>query len=206
MQDYVSIPRGYIVKGKPIYAFDKLDGTQIRVEWNKKRKFWKYATKKHLISKSNGTYGEACYLIKEKYERDLHDVFVKERFQKAIIFCEFYGDSSFAGRHNDDEEHYVTLFDIRVKGKGILQPKEFIRLTKGIDTAKLLYHGNANEPFIESVRNRTLEGMTLEGVVCKSQEYKSFGIPIMFKLKSTDWYKRLVAHCSGDEKLYEELA
>jgi hypothetical protein len=40
MKEYPSIDRE-IRFGEPIYAFDKLDGSNIRAEWNKKRKFWK---------------------------------------------------------------------------------------------------------------------------------------------------------------------
>jgi len=208
MKEYPSIDRGSksIVKGKPVYAFDKLDGSHIRAEWSKQKKFWKFGTRRQLISKSCGEmWGEAPTLVKEKYERDLHDIFVKQRFTKVICHLEFYGKSSFAGNHAD-EPHDVMLFDIRVKGKGLILPKDFLKMTKGVETAKLLYHGNANEPFIEQVREGTLEGMTHEGVVCKLQEYKTPGVPIMFKVKSKAWYERLSKKCNGDEQLFNRLA
>ena len=205
MQDYPSIERGLVLKGVPIYAFDKLDGSQIRAEWNKKKKFWKFGTRRQLISKSNKEWGEAVELIKAKYEGNLHDIFVKQKYEKAIAFFEFYGKNSFASRHFD-EDHDVTLFDIRVKGRGVLTPKEFLKVTKHVETAKLLYYGNATVPFAESVRNSTLEGMTYEGVVCKAQTMKSFGIPWMFKIKSRAWFIQLKGYCKGDDKLFEKLA
>lgn len=205
MQDYPSIERGYIAKHVPVYVFDKLDGSQIRAEWNKKRKFWKFGTRHHLLNENDKDFGEAIPLILAKYEKPLHDVFVKERFDKVICFFEFWGKNSFAGTHQQ-EEHFVTWFDLRVRSKGILPPKEFLRLSDGLDRARLLYHGNANEPFVESVRSGALEGMTFEGVVCKAQEMKTFGIPIMFKIKNRAWFDRLRNHCKGDEKLFEKLA
>lgn len=208
MQDYPSIERGYIVKGEPIYAFDKMDGSQIRAEWTKKKKFWKFGTRKQLISKSkirgDKGWGEAVWLVLEKYEKDLHDIFVKERYLKATCFFEFYGKNSFAGRHYD-EEHTVTLFDIKANKKGLLPPKEFLKVTNGVDRAKLLYYGNANEPFIETVRNGELEGMTFEGVVCKAQRMKTYGLPIMFKLKNKAWLEKLKGFCKGDTNLFEKL-
>jgi len=75
MQDYPSLERGVVLKGRPIYAFDKLDGSQIRVEWGKKKKFWKFGTRKQLINEKDKEWGEVVGLVIEKYEKDLHDVF-----------------------------------------------------------------------------------------------------------------------------------
>ena len=110
MHQYDTIERfGKTSMQTPIYAFDKLDGSQIRAEWSKKRKFWKFGTRRQLISKSNKEWGEAVEIIKTKYERDLHDIFVKNRFLKVTCYMEFWGTNSFAGNHMY-EPHDVTLF------------------------------------------------------------------------------------------------
>lgn len=204
MKEYPSIERGYIAKGVPIYAFDKIDGSQIRAEWSRKRKFSKFGTRGQLIGLEDKEFGEGARLVLSKYERDLHDIFTKERYERVMCFFEFWGKNSFAGRHQN-EEHDVALFDIGPHKKGILPPREFLRLTEGLDRVKLLYHGNANEPFIEMVKSRTLEGMTFEGVVCKAQEMKTYGIPIMFKIKSNDWIEKLKNYCKGDNLLFDKL-
>jgi len=144
MKEYTSIRRE-IVKSGAIYAFDKLDGSQLRVEWNRKRKFYKFGTRTQLIGLDDKIWGEGVRLMVTKYEKDLHDVFVKERYESAVCFFEFWGKNSFAGRHQV-EDHDVTLFDIAPYKKGILPPKQFLDLTKGIDRVKVLYHGNPNEP------------------------------------------------------------
>ena len=206
MKEYPSIEK--VCVNKTVYAFDKLDGSQIRAEWNKKKGFWKFGTRRKLLGESTDEiWKEAPVLIKEKYERDLHNMFVKERWQKTVCYFEFYGKNSFAGNH-EDELHNVTLFDIRVDKKGILLPKDFLKLTKknDIETAKLLYHGNANQLLVEQVRNGMLDGMTYEGVVCKAQEYRTPGIPFMFKIKNLAWLDRLKQNCNGDEKLFDKLA
>jgi len=203
MKEYPSIQRE-IVRSGPIYAFDKMDGSQIRAEWSKKNKFYKFGTRTQLIGVDDRIWGEGARLVLSKYEKDLHDIFIKERYQSAVCFFEFYGKNSFAGNHVE-EEHDVTLFDIAPYKKGVLPPKEFIDMTKGVDRAKLLYYGNPNEPFAEAVRNRTLEGMTFEGVVCKSNEMEGYGIPLMFKIKSKDWIEKLKSHCRGDDSLFRML-
>jgi len=204
MQDYISVSRE-VVKGIPIYAFDKIDGSQIRAEWNKKNMFWKFGTRTQLLDPKDERYGEAVGLIKSKYEKDLHDRFVKERYQKALCYFEFWGKNSFAGNH-EKEEYFVTIFDLRVHPKGIMPPKEFLRITEGLDRVQLLYHGNANDPFVEEVQEGRLGGMTFEGVVCKSQQMASFGIPLMFKVKNRAWLEKLKTYCKGDDKLFEKLA
>ena len=123
MKTYPTVPRGWRKhpKDEVIYAFDKIDGTNIRAEWSrKKKKFWKFGTRQLLIDESHGDFGEAVGLVRGKYERDLHDIFTKERFEKVICFFEFYGENSFAGRHLD-EPHDVKLFDINPHKKGLLE-------------------------------------------------------------------------------------
>ena len=209
MKEYPSIDR--IVKNETIYAFDKLDGQNIRVEWNKKQKFHKFGSRRQLISKAQARNEEGPYRWSEaidrvlgKYEKDLHDIFVANRFQKAVAFFEFWGPHSFAGRHTDEPLN-VTLIDIRVHKKGLLLPRDYLKLVGDLDIAKLLYHGNANQDFVDSVRNSTIEGMTFEGVVCKGQQYVQPGQPLMFKVKSSAWLLKLVEYCHGDSSLFENL-
>lgn len=202
MKEYPSIEKRIRI-GEKVYGFDKLDGSNIRSEWNKKNKFWKFGTKTQLINAEDKLWGEAPRLIVSKYEQNLHDIFVKNRFEKVICFFEFWGKNSFAGNHMD-EPHDVTLFDISVHKKGILPPPDYLNLVEHLDIAKLLYWGNVNQSFIESVRNRTLEGMTFEGVVCKGQIERP-GLPMMFKIKSDEWVIKLKRKCEGDDTLFKQL-
>lgn len=201
MKTYPSIRRE--IRNTPIYAFDKLDGSNIRVEWTRKRGFSKYGSRKCLIDSGHEFLGESIELFQEKYERDLHDIFKKERYEKSTCFFEFYGENSFAGRH-EDEKHTVTLIDVAPYKKGILEPREFLRLFDSLEIPKLLYRGNANQDFVSLVRERKLEGMTFEGVVCKAKSGRT-PMPLMFKIKSNDWIQRLRDFCRGDDKLFQEL-
>lgn len=207
MKIYPSVVRGWRKRpeNEVVYAFDKLDGTNIRAEWNRKKKgFWKFGTRQLLIDDSHGDFGEAVPLVKSKYERDLHDIFMKQGYQKVICFFEFYGKSSFAGTHYD-EKHFVTLFDVSPHKKGLLEPKTFLKAYGHLEIPKMLFHGIPTREFIEEVRDGELEGMTFEGVVCKGK-YVSPGLPLLYKLKNKAWFKRLRNKCDGDEKLFEKLA
>lgn len=202
MKEYPSIVKE-IRHGEKIYAFDKLDGQNFRLEWNKKNKFHKFGSRTQLIDVNDKLWGEAARISVEKYEKNLHDIFVANRYEKVICFFEFWGKNSFAGRHQE-EPHDVTLIDVSVHKKGFLLPQDFLKTFKDVDTAKMLYYGNCNSEFVELVRERKLDGMTFEGVVCKGQ-YNTPGVPLMFKVKSLEWIIKLERFCSGDEKLFKQL-
>lgn len=190
---------------EPIYAFDKIDGSNMRAEWSRKRGFYKFGTRKRLLGEDEHILGKVPGLIRDKFSEELEKIFRKKRWDKVVCFFEFYGPNSFAGWHDENDEHTVTLIDVSPDRKGILEPRDFVKTFGHLDVAELLYRGNPNSEFIDSVRNRTLPGMTFEGVVCKGK-FISPGRPLMFKIKSHEWYKALREKCNGDNKLFEELS
>jgi len=192
------------VGGQAIYAFDKLDGSNVRAEWKRKRGWWKFGSRTRLLDRSESPLGEAIDLFLYGQANELERRFREERWDEATAFMEFWGPSSFAGTHQD-EQHFVSLIDVSVQKRGLLLPKDYLELTEGLPRARLLYHGNANEPFVESVRTGTLEGMTFEGVVCKGP-FVSPGLPLMFKVKNQAWFDRLRATCGGDEEKFRRLS
>jgi len=203
MKEYPSIQRA--PSNVPIYAFDKLDGSNVRAEWTAKSGINKFGTRSRLLGEDEPIFGKAPEIIRTKYEKDLDKAFKKQRWRKVICFFEFYGPNSFCGWHDSKDTFDVTLFDVYVDSGGLLEPRDFIKYLGHLDIAALLYRGNANSDFIKSVRSGTLENMTFEGVVCKGK-YVSPGLPLMFKIKSDAWLKRLKDRCKGDEKLFNELA
>ncbi len=201
MKQYPTIQKE-IRRDLSIYAFDKLDGSNIRAEWTKKTGFSKFGSKKVLIDASSEHLGEATTLVQSKYADDLAAIFVKQRWDKVTCFFEFFGPNSFAGQHAD-EEHDVVLIDINPHKRGFLPPREFLKVFRDIAMARLLHLGNANKTFEESVRNGELEGMTFEGVVCKINHKPQHRT--MFKIKSAAWIKRLREFCAGDENKFNRL-
>jgi hypothetical protein len=185
-----------------IFAFDKLDGSNIRAEWSKKRGFYKFGTRKQMIDERALIFGESVGLIKEKYEADITKVMKASRLEKGVFFFEFLGPSSFAGWHSSEEAHTVTMFDANIHRLGMLQPKVYLKMFGHLDIAPLLYRGKPNEDFLTEVREGTLEGMTHEGVICKAPHPKIKGGVLMFKVKNQTWYDELRIKCAGDESLF----
>jgi len=202
MKIYPSIPKE-ITRGAVVYAQDKLDGSCIRAEWSRKRGLYKFGTRKRLLGADEKPLGEAIEKINSKYSGGLSEIFRKHNWRKVVCFFEFFGPHSFAGSHKS-EPHDVVLFDVAVDNRGILDPKDFIKLFKYIDTVDVLYHGKLTSEFIDSVKSGKLEGMTFEGVVCKGKSITP-GRPMMFKIKSQAWINRLKVKCADNTKLFNEL-
>jgi hypothetical protein len=109
MKDYISISRD-VQYGLPIYAFDKLDGSNVRVEWTRKNGFCKFGSRNRLIGSDQPFLSEAIDLMKQ-YEADLTRIFKDQRYESAVAFFEFFGKNTFAG-HHIEEPHDVVLFDV----------------------------------------------------------------------------------------------
>jgi hypothetical protein len=188
-----------------IYAFDKLDGSNIRAEWNSKRGFYKFGTRTQLMDENSVPFGKAIPLIKEKFEEDLTPIFKDRKWKDAICFFEYHGPESFAGNHNFEKEMTATLIDVNPYKEGIMPPDEFIKYFGHLDIAKVLYEGYLTAELIDSVKQSTLNGMTFEGIVCKGANDKKTKMPIMFKIKSRAWLEKLKDFCKGDETLFNRL-
>jgi RNA ligase len=205
MKSYPSINKE-VRHGVHLYAFDKLDGSNIRAEWNSKKGFYKFGSRNQLIDQTHKPLGKAIPLIQDKYAQDLAQVFKEQGWKDALCFFEFYGPSSFAGLHSDSEEQTVTLFDVNPYKQGILEPAQFIKLFGHLEIPKILYQGHLSIELMDGVKQSTLSGMTFEGVICKGANDKKTKMPIMFKIKSKAWLDRLKEHCKGDEDLFNKLS
>lgn len=204
MKQYPSI-NGGVRHGVPVYIFDKLDGSNVRAEWTRKGGWTKFGRRHGLLDDSNPALIESKALILDLYADDLEREFRKQRWQKATAFFEFYGPNSFAGYH-EDEPHTVTLLDVAVHPKGLLEPRQFLKLFGDLPagTAALLHHGNFTKNIQEQVAAGTFPGMTYEGVVAKGG-YDRPGCPLMFKWKSLAWLKRLKEKCGEDDEMFNRL-
>ena len=206
MKHYPSIPK-FMDIYDDVYAFDKLDGSQIRAEYNNKKGFYKFGSRNQLIDRFTDPWGLAVKLVNDKYSIGIDEVCRKMGWKDAICFFEFWGPSSFAGTHNfaDDEPLTVTLFDVNPYKQGILEPKEFIHYFGHLDIPKVLYQGPVNTELFDKVKQSTLPGMTFEGVVCKGPSQTAARMPSMFKIKSQAWLDKLRVYCKGNESLFARL-
>lgn len=189
----------------PIIAFDKLDGSNVRAEWTKKKGWHKFGTRNRLVDATDPVFGIVPSVIETKYGTSLEKALSDAGYEKAMCFFEFHGPSSFAGMHDVTEQKTVTLFDVAPFTKGILEPELFLKQFGHLDVAKVLYRGELTPEFIASVRTSTLPGMTFEGVVCKAANDKKTKAPIMFKQKSKVWLDKLGAYCGDNKDLFNAL-
>lgn len=203
MLSYPSIMRDVIKT--PIYAFDKLDGSNIRAEYSRKRGFNKFGSRTRLLDEQEENLGEAITIFNRELNEPLSKIFHEMRIERATCFMEFYGENSFAGLHINNEKHYLKLFDISLFKKGFMLPKDFLKTFEDkVPTPNLLYTGDPLNDFVNRVKNGKLEGMTFEGVVCKGTDLIK-NRHIRFKLKNKAWLNKLKDYCKGDEELFNKL-
>jgi len=205
MKSYPSISKE-IRQDIHIFAFDKLDGSNIRAEWNSKKGFYKFGTKNQLIDQNSKPFGKAIEILRDKYESDIAMVFKEQKWRDIICFFELWGPGSFAGNHCWEEDLTVTLIDANPYKEGILEPIQFIKYFGHLDIPKVLYEGRVNTELFDKVKQSSLPGMTFEGVVCKGANDKATKMPIMFKIKSKAWLDKLKVYCNGNDSLFEQLA
>ena len=194
--------RGFF--GDTVYAFDKLDGSNIRAEWNKKRGWYKFGTRKQMIDENDINFGDAIPIFLEKYGDDLEKVFRKtySNIQNVVIFGEYVGENSFSGQHIEEDEKDVVLFDVNLYKKGFISPKDFYNNFGHLHIPNLVYKGVYDEDLIKDIRsNKTLK----EGVICKGvRKTKGDEIVWMTKIKTLDWLNKVkILYC--EKSLLEEL-
>lgn len=192
MKTYPSIKRatGKSFQEVKLHTFDKIDGSNIRAAWNKKRGWYKFGTRKRLLDETDEVFGGVVNLFRETLGEPLGRIARDEGWQSVVVFCEFWGPSSFAGLHVPDEPKKLTVIDVAPYKKGILQPKDFLDLFEEYGPT---YLGKINwtRGFIERVKNDDVDGITFEGVVGKIREsFKSNRI-IMYKAKTNKWIQKV---------------
>jgi len=195
MIEYPSIRTSAKIPRAKGIAFDKLDGSNIRVKWTSKKGFELFGTRTQLIDESAEFWGGVVKLFKEKYAQDIDKILAKNfKNDKVILFSEFYGEDSFAGRHSDKKETYkIVPFDLYVeKQKKFLLPQEFIKMfSDTVETPRVVHEGYIGTDLI--LRVRANEFNLTEGIIFKGTErygYFSGGV-LMCKVKTQEYLDKL---------------
>jgi len=168
MKEYPSIIGPNKAPREHCIAFYKYDGSNLRVEWTKKRGFYKFGSRHVLIDESSAL-GNAITVFKERYAEALEKTFRDNKlFRDALnitIFGEYFGENSFAGQHEETDKKEVIIFDVNIHKKGLLSPREFIKTFGHLKIPTVVYEGNFNESFIQDVKDGKYP--VQEGVVAK---------------------------------------
>lgn len=218
MKQYNSIPYWNQVEfNQYCYAFDKLDGSNCRFEWNKKLSkktnftngFGKFGTRRQMIYKDNPTWGKAIDIFYEKYAEQLDEIFRTDKYfqnaKKITVFCEYYGEHSFAGQHDPKDKMDLILFDVDVYQKGLVPPRDFIKKFQHLGIPDVIYQGIYEQKLIDDVKDNVYnlnEGVVVKGT--KQTKKKNSENVWMVKIKTSKWLK-MVKEKFGTGKLLEEL-
>jgi hypothetical protein len=174
MIEFPSIPNSSKAPRKHCVAFDKLDGSNFRAKYTQKQGFNLFGTRTQLIDKTTEFWGEMVTCFQDKYSTILTKYFKSEKSyrdqREIIVFGEFLGQNSFAGRH-ENEKHDLIFFDILVghKNRKFVPPLDFVKeYQELIPISNIIYVGNLNETFIQDIRNNKYN--LKEGVICKGTE------------------------------------
>lgn len=183
--------------GLSIIAFDKGDGSNIRVEYSQKNGFNKFGTRNQMIDGSHEPFGFVVDLFMEKYSEDLSKIFKSKGYrdlQQFSVFCELYGPNSAFGQHRFGEDVFdLVMFDVfENKKKSFIQPRQFVKDFGHLSIPEIVYEGNLNREFIQDVKENKF-GLK-EGVVCKGLiPNKKKNNLYYCKVKTNDWFERLRA-------------
>lgn len=174
MIEYPSILASSKAPRLPCIAFEKYDGSNIRVKYTQTKGFNLFGSRTQTFDKNHPFLGSAIDIFYRDYENPLVDL-IEDEFsneREVIVFLEFFGDKSFAGWHDpEDTTKRLVLFDIMIghKNRKFLLPKEFIKLCQGKMTIpRIIYQGNLNDQLIADVRQGKYD--VEEGVICKGTE------------------------------------
>ena len=200
MKDYPSIASSIGQEFREIpnaHVFDKLDGSSMRAEWNKKRGWYKHGKRHGLIDSTNPHLLAAPDVFMATMGEQIAKLATDSRWQTVVVFYEFWGTKSIAGLHYEGDTFHATLFDAALDKKGFLGPKEFRKTFEDlVPTARCLGQMNWTRGFVDSVRKGLVEGITFEGVVAKAGTRHDI---IRAKAKTQAWVDRVI-------EVYGEMA
>ena len=195
--------------GTPIIAFDKLDGQNARAEWSKNRGWHKFGTKNTLFDETSKEFGKVIPIFKEKYGEQLSEVFRRNKLYRNtrnfVVFFEYVGPNSFAGRHDPADVMDTVLFDIMpgdYTNNSFIEPKEFVQEFGNLGIPKIIYQGNFNNQLIKDVKEGKYP--VKEGVICKGVQQNKGRRIWMVKIKTNTWLDKLKGKY-GEDALKEEL-
>lgn len=206
MIEYPSILNSSKAPRQPCVAFEKIDGSNIRVKYTQKRGFDLFGSRTQLIDETHPHLGRVVSIFKRDFQAPLTEIIKKEwpNDRELIVFGEFFGDKSFAGLHDvTDPTLRFVMFDILVghKNQKFLLPQEFVKLFNSVvPIPRVVYEGNLSDQLIQDVRAGKYD--VVEGVVCKGTQKtgNARGSVWMAKIK-TQAYLDKVLNRFGEEGL-----
>ena len=225
MKHYDSIPRVQddgSLKSEMVWGFNKLDGQNFCVTYKPKHKIWgPYGSRTRTVDENDEQFGQTVKWFQDSnYKPILENLVANNRGKKQVLngideitfFFEWYGENSFAGRHQEGDEMHLALIDVFLKKKGYMEPKDYYQIFNdhGVELPELVYTGPLSSEIIERVRENdwTQEGADFpnvkEGVVFKRSTMMKGQRRPSVKVKTKWWLDKLHSMYTEEEcKLLE---
>lgn len=220
MKHYDSIPRVQddgTLKGEIVWGFNKLDGQNFCEMYHPKTiKFGPYGSRTTTVDETSDQFGDTVRWIKNSnYEEILNRIVRNNRGKKGIFngideitfFFEWYGENSFAGRHQEGDEMHLALIDVFLKKKGYMEPKDYYELFNGsgVELPELIYTGPLTAEIISDIQNNDWTKpdakypTVKEGVVFKRSTMMKGQRRPSVKVKTKWWLDKLHSMYSEEE-------
>jgi hypothetical protein len=177
---YPKIPNTLNCPLKQCIAFSKEDGTNIHAAFSPSQGFHSFGTRRDRFSADNDGFAqfhkehpgldgftEAWDKLIPQLEAYLLDTPKFSNAREVIVFTEFYGDNSFAGKHILKDNKQLVIFDVSHDGI-ILPPEEFVDCFGGFNSAKVVFKGKFTGQLLIDVRKGRYpvkEGVVVKGMV-----------------------------------------
>lgn len=190
MKQYHSLVPGSQSREFTAHVFDKKDGQNFRVEYTKKRGFFKFGARHTMIDHTHEQMGKAVVILREQYAETLTKIMVDNKIDKAVMFAEYWGPNSFCGIHKEGDQMDLCFFDLSPMG-GCIAPAEFRKMFEDkVPTPRFLGVFNWTKGFVARVRAGEIVDNDSEGVVGKENCH----LPYMAKAKTSGWLDRVKAN------------
>ena len=214
MKHYDSIPRiqdDGILKGETVWGYNKLDGQNFCVTYRpKKGEFGPFGARTRTVDENDIQFGDTVNLFfkaDKNYPETLSKL-VNENSGKNCVFngvdeitffFEYYGENSFAGKHQEGDEMHLALIDVFLKKKGYIEPKDYENLFRNtkIEMPDLIYIGSLNSDIVEKIQNNdwtqpdAVFPNVKEGVVFKRSTLLKGQRRPSVKVKTKWWLEKL---------------
>ena len=164
MQEYPSILKTTMPQGD-LYTFDKLDGANLRFEYSKQAGFYKFGSRTRLFDETDQVLGGAVALFRDGLERELVRIAQRGHWDRAVIFCEYWGPDTLGGINSGIVANRLTPFDVWLPDTGMLEPRLFVKRFGSLGPR---FYGIQvwNREFLDEVLRGEFDG-AFEGVVGK---------------------------------------
>ena len=205
---FENIKYDQLLIGEEIWASNKIDGQNFCAKYSPRQKeFTMFGSKMQNVDETSEQFGKAVKYFKENMSETIKKIVLENSkkggvftgVEEITFFCEWYGENSFSGVHQEGDKLRLCLIDVFLKKKGYIEPKPFYKLFENqVEVSEIIFKGKLTKEFINSIINNDWTQTDCqyptvkEGVVCKrSTLMKGQKLPKV-KVKTKWWLDKLI--------------